>query len=60
MNIIEGYKVYRNLQDILLKAGKHTAYTAELDFVMFNGTDLDSDLLKIQLEVYSKIFSNLF
>ena len=52
-----GYKVYRQLQDLLLKAARHEEYTAEFDFVTkFYGSDFNSHLLKTQLEVYSGTF----
>lgn len=49
-----GFRVYRHLQDLLLKAAKHTDYQEELEFVSRSyGQDLDCQMLKIQLEQYA-------
>ena len=49
-----GYKIYCNIQDLLLKAANADDYDAELKFVtQFYGSDFDGYLLKTQLEVFS-------
>ena len=51
-----GYKIYCNIQDLLLKAANADDYDAELNskFVtQFYGSDFDGYLLKTQLEVFS-------
>ena len=49
-----GFKMYRNLQELLLKAAKKKCYDEEYDFVVnFYGDDFNSTLLKSQLEVLS-------
>ena len=45
-----GYKVYRNLEDLILKACRGQEYTEELDFVCsFYKSDLDRQQLQAQL-----------
>ena len=52
-----GFKMYRNLQELLLKAAKKDIYDEEYGFVVnFYGDDLNSTLLKSQLEVLSVQF----
>ena len=52
-----GFKMYRNLQELLLKAAKKHCYDEEYDLVVnFYGDDLNSTLLKSQLEVLSVQF----
>ena len=49
--------MYRNLQELLLKAAKKDIYDEEYDFVVnFYGDDHNSNLLKSQLEVLSVQF----
>lgn len=55
-----GYKIYRNIEDLLLKAANAEDYDAELKFVTeFYGFDFDGlgYLLKTQLEVFSMDFA---
>ena len=47
-----GYRVYTNLQDLLLKCVNGSAYEEEFDFVTnFYGTDICPQKLKTQLEI---------
>ena len=47
-----GYKMYRNLQELLVKAAKKKCYDEEYDIVVnFYGDYLNSSLLKSQLKV---------
>ena len=49
-----GFKMYRNLQELLFKAAKKECYDEEYDFVVnFYCDDFNSTLLKSQLEVLS-------
>ena len=49
-----GFKMYRNLQELVLKAAKKECYDEEYNFVVnFYGDDFISTLLKSQLEVLS-------
>lgn len=49
-----GFKVYYNIQNLLLKAAQGVEYTFELDYVTkFYGSDFNAELLKTQLEVFS-------
>ena len=49
-----GYKIYRNIEDLLLKTANAEDYEAELKFVtQFYSSDFDGYLLKTQLEVFS-------
>ena len=53
-----GYKIYRNIEDLLLKAANTENYDEELKFVtQFYSSDLDGILLKTQLEVLSTDFA---
>ena len=49
-----GYKLYCNLENLLLKAAKRDDYTAELQFVLdYYGDDLDHSLLATHLELFT-------
>ena len=49
-----GFRVYRRLQDILLKAANGEDYNDELEFITnFYGDDLDRATLKAQLVIFS-------
>ena len=49
-----GYKIYCNIEDLLLKAANGDNYDAELKFVTeFYGSDFDDYQLKTQLKVFS-------
>ena len=53
-----GFKVYRNLQELLLKASTNTNYQEEYDYVTkFYADDFDPVALKTQLELYSTLFT---
>ena len=53
-----GYKIYRNIEDLLLKAANTENYDEELKFVtQFYSSDFDGYLLKTQLEVFSTDFA---
>lgn len=50
----QGFKVYCNVQNLLLKAAQGVEYSLELDYVTkFYGSDFNPELLKTQLEVFS-------
>ena len=54
-----GYKVYRQVQDLLLKAARNDDYTSEFDFATnFYGSDFHSPALKVQLQVFSEKFND--
>ena len=54
-----GYKMYCNIQELLLKAGRNEQYQAELDLVIdFYGSDLNQYLLNTQLQVLSTMFAS--
>ena len=47
-----GYVVYRNLEELLLKAVNAKDYSSELDYVtQFYGSDLDKNELSTQLKI---------
>ena len=53
-----GYKIYHNIEDLLLKAFNTENYDEELNFfTQFYGSDFDGYLLKTQLEVLSTDFA---
>jgi len=53
-----GYKVYCNLQELLLKASAKADYEEEHDFVTkFYGNDFDPLALKTHLTLYSTLFA---
>ena len=53
-----GYKIYRNIENLLLKAANTENYDEELKFVtQFYSSDFDGYLLKTQLEVLSTDFA---
>ena len=53
-----GYKVYCNLQELLLKASTKSDYEEEYAFVTkFYGNDFDPLALKTQLTLYSTLFA---
>ena len=48
-----GYRIYCNLEKLLLKAAKGEDYTAEIKFALqFYGSDFDGALLPTQLELF--------
>ena len=48
-----GYKVYQNLETLVLKVCRGEKYDEHLDFVCeFYGEDFDKDLLKVQLSLF--------
>lgn len=52
-----GYRVYRHLQDLLMKAACQQEYEAEYQFVSnFYGEDFSPHLLKTQLETFGVMF----
>ena len=52
-----GYRVYCKLEDLLVKAARKEDYSEELEFVTaFYREDIDSDRLKMQLDVLSSNF----
>lgn len=54
----QGFRVYRKVQDLLLKAVKNEDYSTELDFVTgFYGSDFQPEVLKTQLTVLSSNFT---
>ena len=54
-----GYKMYSNIQELLLKAAINEQYQAELDLVAdFYGSDLNLYLLNTQLQVLSTMFAS--
>ncbi len=54
----EGYQIYRNLQDLLLKAVRKESYEDCLGVVTsFYDTDLDTSQLRLHLETLSANFS---
>ena len=54
-----GYKMYCNIQELLLKAARNEQYQAELDLVNdFYGSDLNQYLLNTQLQVLSTMFAS--
>ena len=54
------YKMYCNIQELLLKAAKNEQYQAELDLVDdFYGSDLNQYLLNTQLQVLSTMFASV-
>ena len=53
-----GYRVYFELQNLLLKAAYGKPYSSELESVVkFYGTDLDDALLATHLQIFQKNFS---
>ena len=53
-----GYKVYRNLEALVLKVCKGEEYDEHFDFVCeFYGKDLDKNLLKAQLPLFHALIS---
>lgn len=53
-----GYKVYKNLQDLLLKAVNKGDYKAELsNIIEFYGSSFDCALLETQLTVLSSNYA---
>ena len=54
-----GYKVYKNLQDLLINAIKNEPYEDELSFVKnFYGDDIDPFQLKLHLQILATNFPN--
>ena len=54
-----GYKVYKNLQDLLINAIKNEPYEDELSFVKnFYGDDIDPFQLKPHLQILATNFPN--
>ena len=55
----QGFKVYRNVQDLLLKAVNNEDCHIEFDFVtIFYGSDFHREILKTQLTVLSSNFKD--
>ena len=53
-----GYRIYCNLENLLLKTAKGENYTIEIKFVVqFYGSDFDGALLTTQLELFTSSFS---
>ena len=53
-----GYKVYRNLETLVLKVRKGEEYDEHFDFVCeFYGEDLDKNLLKAQLPLFRALIT---
>jgi hypothetical protein len=54
-----GYKTYKNVEELLLKAARGKDYHAEFDFVVdFYDTDIVSSLLDTQLQTLGSYFAN--
>ena len=52
-----GWKIFRNVQELLLKAASVDPYEEELRFIIsFYGSDFDTLLLPTQLEIFSQNF----
>ena len=52
-----GWKIFRNVQELLLKAASADPYEEELRFIIsFYGSDFDILLLPTQLEIFSQNF----
>lgn len=53
-----GYKIYKNLQNLLLKAASSQEYVEEFDFIANKYTDdFNLSVLKTQLELFSVCYS---
>jgi len=49
-----GYRIYCNLENLLLKAANRDEYTAELQFVLdYYGSDFDCSLLTTHLQLFT-------
>ena len=52
-----GWKIFRTVQELLLKAASADPYEEELRFIIsFYGSDFDTLLLPTQLEIFSQNF----
>ena len=54
-----GYAIYRNLEEVLIKAANNDDYTAELqEVIAFYGSDLKADELSTQLSIFTTKFTS--